>query len=78
MFLAGNALQCWSHCILANLYKGASQDAIKEEDFYQIPQGTYVSSMHNTTKSTVNLCILVDTALLDNAVVSQTQREPTI
>ena len=78
VFLAGNALQCWSHCILANLCKGASPDAIKEEDFYQIPQGTYVSSMHNTTRSTVHLRILVDTALLDNALVSQMQREPTI
>ncbi|DBB07355.1 TPA: hypothetical protein ACH3X3_008843 [Trebouxia sp. C0006] len=38
-FLAGNALQGWSHCILANLRRDTSQNVIKERDFYQIPQG---------------------------------------
>ncbi|KAL0032499.1 hypothetical protein WJX77_004147 [Trebouxia sp. C0004] len=39
MFLAGNALQGWSHCILASLRHTTAQTVIKERDFYQVPQG---------------------------------------
>ncbi len=39
MFLTGNALQGWSHCILANLRHDTSQNVIKERDFYRIPHG---------------------------------------